>query len=140
MRLWHKKIIKVLPDKMLLSQWRELSAIVGSINKNGTPNHRLVNILMDYPKDHLYTYTKRVYEEMKRRNFKVSNSVLDKIYTYTGFNIDEVSQSELYSNWHNKRYLIQCLKNLEEKYDRGIIEKEEWENLIKEVNDEYLFN
>lgn len=35
---------------------------------------------------------------------------------------------------HNKRYLTQCYYNLQEKYDRGIITKDEWlkiEEVIK---------
>lgn len=33
MRMWHKSLIDVLPDKQLIAQWRELCAIVGSIKK-----------------------------------------------------------------------------------------------------------
>lgn len=37
MRLWHKDFIKALPREQLVTQWRELSAIAGAIQKNGTP-------------------------------------------------------------------------------------------------------
>ncbi|PBE36349.1 hypothetical protein BGU20_18325 [Clostridioides difficile] len=33
MRLWHKDLIDVLPKNQLVSQWRELLAIKGSIDK-----------------------------------------------------------------------------------------------------------
>lgn len=134
MRLWHKELIKVLPDKMLLSQWRELSAIVGSINKNNTLNHRLVNILQTYPKSHLYTYTNLVYNEMNKRNFKTNIEVLNKIYCYIGEEKQEVDFNDLYITWHNDRYLRQCFYNLEEKFDRGIISKKEWDLIIKQIN------
>ena len=45
MRLWHTKLIKVLPKMHLQAQWRELSAIAGAIEKNGTPNHMLFSVL-----------------------------------------------------------------------------------------------
>lgn len=124
MRLWHKDLLNVLPNKMLLSQWRELSAIVGSINKNGTPNHRLVNILLEYDKSHLFTYSNLVYDEMKKRNMSPQINVYNKINDYCNSKL--ISKDILFNNWHNDRYYRQCYYNLEEKYDRGIISKEEW--------------
>ena len=47
MRLWHKDLISVLPREQLVAQWRELSAIAGAIQKNGTPNHGLVNFVLE---------------------------------------------------------------------------------------------
>ena len=52
MRLWHTSLIPVLPREQLVSQWRELSAIAGAIQKKGTPNHLLVNFVMEYDFDH----------------------------------------------------------------------------------------
>jgi hypothetical protein len=48
MRLWHTKLIPVLPREHLVAQWRELSSIAGKIQLNGNPNHVLVNFVMDY--------------------------------------------------------------------------------------------
>ncbi|PBH86861.1 pyrimidine dimer DNA glycosylase/endonuclease V, partial [Clostridioides difficile] len=39
MRLWHKDLIDVLPKNQLVSQWRELLAIKGSIDKTGYYTH-----------------------------------------------------------------------------------------------------
>ena len=52
MRLWHITLIKILPREQLVAQWRELSSIAGAIQKNGTPNHILVNFVLDYDYDH----------------------------------------------------------------------------------------
>jgi len=136
MRLWHKDLIEVLPNKMLVSQWRELSAIVGYINKNGSLNHRLVNIIEDYKKIDLYIYTKKIYNEMKKRNMNPSEKVLEKITKYTNIHIN--NKEDIFVNWHNKRYLKQCFHNLEEKYDRNIINKKEWELIAskyKKINE-----
>lgn len=127
MRLWHKDLIEKLPTKMLVAQWRELSAIVGSINKKGTPNHRLVNIILDYDKSHLYTYTNLVYKEMIKRKLKPSETTYNKIDKYCHSEL--ISKDLLFKDWHNDRYYKQCYHNLEEKYDRGIITEDEWGNI-----------
>lgn len=127
MRLWHRDLIDVLPNKMLLAQWRELSAIVGKINKTGSPNHRLVNILLDYDTCELMEYTELIYNEMKKRNMNPQDLVYKKIANYC--NPIENRKIKLFENWHNNRYLKQCFHNLEEKYDRGIITKEEWKKI-----------
>ena len=128
MRLWHKDLIDKLPNKMLLSQWRELAAIVGSINKKGTPNHRLVNIVLDYDKSHLYTYTTLVYKEMKKRNMRPSEIVYNKINDYCN-TTELINKDLLFKDWHNDRYYKQCYHNLEEKYDRNIINEDEWADI-----------
>lgn len=55
-RIWHRDFIKVLPREQLVAAWRELSAIAGAIQKNGTPNHLLVNFVLDYDYDHFISY------------------------------------------------------------------------------------
>ena len=133
MRLWHKDLIDVLPNKMLLSQWRELSAIVGSINKNGTPNHRLVNIVLNYDKTHFYTYSKIVYDEMISRGMKPKNIVMEKIKCYC---VEENTISDnLFEGWHNLKYLKQCYYNLEEKHDRGIVDDIEWNKIESKLKE-----
>lgn len=135
MRLWHKDLISVLPRQQLLSQWRELSAIVGSIQKNETPNHLLVNKLLDYSMEHLEAYTQLIDNEMVKRGYRVAESVRNKIYDFCydcrNTAINNITYDEIYSGWHNERYLQQCFYNLQEKYDCGGITSEEWK-LIEE--------
>ena len=47
MRLWHKDLIPVLPRQQLIGQWRECCLIAKQISEKGTPNHILVNKIMD---------------------------------------------------------------------------------------------
>lgn len=133
MRLWHKDLIEVLPNKMLVAQWRELAAIVGSINKNGTPNHRLVNIVLDYDKCHFYTYANLIYQEMKKRGMCPKEIVREKINCYCYSQI--ISKDLLFKEWHTNRYFKQCYYNLEEKHDRGIINNSEWEKIEGRENE-----
>ena len=66
MRLWHKSFIDVLPREQLVAQWRELSSIAGAIQKNGTPNHLLVNFVLDYDYDHFISYAYYIRKEMMK--------------------------------------------------------------------------
>ena len=129
MRLWHYKLISVLPNKMLISQWRECIAIKRQWEK-GTLKHRLVSYVMDYQKSGFYVYVCRVCNEMEKRNIKFQKKFLDEIEYFCLFN-----QGNAMFNYpeHNDRYLKQCYYNLQEKYDRGIISEYEWAKIKEEV-------
>ena len=75
MRLWHKSLISALPREQLVAQWRELSAIAGNLNTKGTPNHILVNKVLDYPREHFISYAFYVRQEMARRGYRTMDSV-----------------------------------------------------------------
>lgn len=128
MRLWHKDLIQVLPQKQLVAQWREASAIAGSIQKNGTPNHGLVNYVLDYEFDHFISYCYYVREEMSRRGYRTTDSVWNKI---VGLKSDYtlVPLKDLFFSHHNDRYIWQCYYNLQEKHDRGMISDNEWDKV-----------
>jgi uncharacterized protein (TIGR02328 family) len=134
MRLWHYEIIPYLPQKQLISQWRELSAIVGSIIKKGTPNHLLVNKVMDYSYSHLREYTEIIMNEMLTRNYKPSIIVKNKIINFCEKYTKDTKVDILYPDWHNRRYLNQCMYNLQEKYDCGGITQSEWDKLLDGYN------
>ena len=131
MRLWHKDLIPVLPRQQLLGQWRECCLIAKQISETGTPNHLLVNKIMDYPLSHFFTYSQYIAEEMHSRGYKYDFNKFNKwlprgtgIYGY-------VPYCWVFKNWHNDRYLKQCLFNLQEKYDCGGISEEEWQKIVE---------
>ena len=128
MRLWHKNFIPVLPREQLVAQWRELSAIAGAIQKNGTPNHILVNFVLNYDYDHFINYAGMVRAEMNRRGYRTMNSVWDKIISLKP-DWNYLSYNEIYKEKMNKDYLTICYYNLYEKYLCGGIEQDSW-NLI----------
>ena len=136
MRLWHYKLIPVLPRKQLVAQWRECCAIASNIANNGTPNHVLVNKVLDYPQVHFTSYINRILKEMERRSYKVSEASYSKLKNnmekgFEYFNNYNVEVFRLFPEWHSERYLTQCYYNLQEKYDCGMINKEEWEKVFK---------
>ena len=94
MRLWHKDLISALPREQLVAQWRELSSIAGAIQKNGTPNHVLVNFVLDYDYNNFISYAYYIRKEMTNRGYRTMDSVWNKIKNLrpssTLFSLDNV--------------------------------------------------
>ena len=123
MRLWHYKLIPVLPNAMLVSQWRECIAIKRQWEK-GTLKHRLVSYVMKHDDEYFTKYVDLVRSEMGRRCIKYQNKYFSEMICFFGFDSKYKNYPE-----HNNRYLKQCYYNLQEKYDRGIITDEEWQKI-----------
>ena len=129
MRLWHKDLIPILPREQLVAQWRECSAIAGNIKTKGTPNHILVNKIMDYSFDHFITYAATIRAEMTKRGYRTMDSVWQKIISIADGEYEIIPLEKVYPAWHNTRYLYQCYMNLAEKYDCGGIEEKDWKKI-----------
>lgn len=132
MRIWHKDLIQVLPTKQIKGEWSELCRIVKRIVTQGTLNHLLINKVLKYPMQDLYLYAKAVFEEYTKRGYKcnfkcftfwIERGILEKIEN------NPKDKKDIFEGWHNKRYLKQCLYNLQEKYDCGGISEEEWKKI-----------
>ena len=130
MRLWHKDLISVLPRQQLLGQWRECCLIAKNIVEKGTPNHILVNKIMDYPIEHFIAYTDMVKDEMKKRGYRCDTSRFTKWLQWEQF---KIYPSNIFADWHNDRYLNQCFYNLQEKYDCSGINETEYELIKRKV-------
>ena len=135
MRLWHKDLIPYLPQPQLISQWRECCAIASRLAKDGTPNHLLVNKVLEYPTDHFVFYTNLVVQELKNRGYKVSVKTwhifcdnLSKFYDGESCVLD-INIGDIFKYWHNDIYLGICFSNLYEKYLCGGIKKEEFDKI-----------
>lgn len=137
MRLWSYQLLDVLPNKMLVSQWREIIAIKRQWEK-GTLKHRLVSYVMDYDKKMFLAYFVRVKHELENKNIKYQNKYFTEIYDFctdkvwTDLILDGLNYPE-----HNDRYLRECLYNLEEKAIRGIIREEEWQKIYNKYKDKF---
>lgn len=126
MRLWHVSLIPYLPKKQLLGQWRECCAIAKSIEVNGTPNHMLVNQIMDYPKEDFNTYAEAVADEIEKRGYKV-----DRHRFYAHRKSDSIRDiNKIFIPWHTNIYLRICMANLLEKYRCHGISTTEWVDLL----------
>ena len=132
MRLWSYQLIPVLPNQMLVSQWRECIAIKRQWEK-GTLKHRLVSYVMGYDRRYFMWYVNQVTSEMIDRNINYSIKLYLELKDFC--NVEN-------NHWlcfdypeHNDRYLKQCYYNLQEKFDRGIITQEEWDKIKYEMEE-----
>ena len=128
MRLWHYKLLPVLPDKFIIAEWRECIAIKRQWEK-GTLKHRLVSYVMNYDRRYFGNYVIDITHEMYKRNIKFQDKFLTEILDFCTEHNWMVNTGNYPE--HNDRYLKQCYYNLQEKYDRGIISKDEWEKIYK---------
>lgn len=134
MRLWHKDLIPYLPQKQLVAQWRELCCIAKNIATDGTPNHLLVNKVLEYPIMNIYKYIDLVRDEMIKRGYNVTK----ESYIHCLMNLKQGQHNffsgirignYLFDDWMCDRYLIQCYYNLQEKFDCGGLTDDEWHKI-----------
>ena len=123
--------MKVLPDRFIISQWRECIAIKRQWEK-GTLKHRLVSYVMEHHKDIFYQYVEMLIWEMDRRGINYQKKFVREFKNFSKEDVNGLAVSIRYPE-HNNRYLKQCYYNLQEKYDRGIITKEEWKLIHKNI-------
>ena len=138
MRLWHYYLIPYLPRQQLVAQWRECCAIARNWAKNGTPNHILVNKVMNYSVDHLRQYTDIVLYEFNKRGYKTTSTARDNFYSNLKIieaNHNIVDKYDMvFEDWHNNTYLRECLYNLEEKAMCGGLTSDEWAVIYNKYN------
>ena len=108
---------------MLVSQWRECIAIKRQWEK-GTLKHRLVSYVKNYDKKYFGNYVSLVSTEMMIRRIKCNKKYYKEIQEFCGDRL--IDYPDCIYPEHNNRYLEQCYYNLQEKYDRGIISREEY--------------
>ncbi len=135
MRLWHKDLIPILPRKQLISQWKECCAIAKAIAIKSSPNHILVNKVLDYPEAQFNVFAWHVYKEIKNRGYECDWN------KFTQWRINrnlEWDIKDIFPEWHDDRYFRQCYYNLEEKYDCGGIPLKEWCKIREFVIDKHL--
>lgn len=130
MRCWHKSLLPYLPRQQLLGQWRECCCIAKNIAEKGTPNHILVNRIVDYPTGHFWEYGYLVCEAIRNKSYKCDFGKFEQWFDKPWGLLVPI-YNELFSNWHNDKYLTQCMFNLEEKYDCQGITDDEWSVLLK---------
>lgn len=117
MRLWHYKLLNSLPDLQFKGQLRELVAICGTIEKHGSPNHLLVNKILEFPKEDFATYIRYYLVCYEERYNKVPNSskrLNDFISKFLNV-FPKQNPEGIFNTWHNNNYLRVCMANLYEK-------------------------
>ncbi|EJP19375.1 hypothetical protein HMPREF1140_0538 [Lachnoanaerobaculum sp. ICM7] len=116
MRLWHEKIIHLLPKNQLLGQHRECCALRGNGWKK---KHKTVDYVFSYPPYLLFRYHLLVMDEMEKRGYNVSGEWKDRNYRgkiaekYIDLE-EEIIEDPIYKE-HNIEYLDECIENLRNK-------------------------
>ena len=131
MRLWHKDLLPVLPRQQLLGQWRECVLIAKQIKEKGTPNHILVSKVIEYPISHLYAYGLFILGIAAGRGYHIDFGRFKKYFDESDYIGKCPTADKVFEGWHNNRYMIQCLCNLQEKYDCGAIPDDEWQKVVE---------
>lgn len=116
MRLWHEKIIHLLPKNQLLGQHRECCALRGNGWKK---KHKTVDYVFSYSPYLLFRYHLLVMGEMEKRGYNVSGEWKDKNYrgkiAEKYIDLEEESIEDPIYKEHNIEYLDECIENLRNK-------------------------
>ena len=116
MRLWHEKIIHLLPKNQLLGQHRECCALRGNGWKK---KHKTVDYVFSYSPYLLFRYHLLVLDEMEKRGYNVSGEWKDKNYrgkiAEKYIDLEEESIEDPVYKEHNIEYLDECIENLRNK-------------------------
>lgn len=128
-------------------------------------NHATINRIKDYPLDHFIVYCDLVRQEFINRGWTIGTNTIEKLNREINFEnrlkelekhlkISQefifiegnrkdtvfVNNEKLFGNFHNERYIIQCLYSFQEKYDIGMISNEEWKSLEDKFNYLLIYN
>lgn len=136
-KIWHKNLIKCLPDNMLLILYQNLAdyAYNPNVPKKTNPYKAKMS---EFNKSHFYNYCCEVYSEITNRNLtefemEIINEYSTVIKVFVSDEEKQIGASisfkELFNPWMNNRYYHQCFYALQEMYDYGLIDQE-WFNKI----------
>ena len=148
MRLWHYKLIHILPRAQLIGQWRECCAVAQVWANEHDIRHPLVRPVLNYPPEELLLYSRLVADEMEYRGYHLQEysvaNLKDNIFKcrdmsrdpdlrqaiddiWNGYDWNErLAEDILFYHWHNETYLRICYWNLLEKYLCGCVPDDEW--------------
>lgn len=140
MRIWHYELIDVLPNAQLKAMRYEIGDMIKQY-----PNikHGLVKYANNYDIEYLLDLFMKTLDEFEKRKIKHRVSYDLEIYQIGASKCKLkigrwkfIRTGQIYPE-HNDRYLKQCYFNLQEKYDRGIISKEEWQKIYNKYKDKF---
>lgn len=135
LRLWHKDLIDVLPDKFLDKMLKDIWVIY-----NKKPGNTPINYVYTRKGSvDLKYYTLMVIREYTERGYKLNKGIkyLEKMW---GIDIKEYLATHedtvrVFEEFHNMGYLIYCFYMLAEDYNYGVsgIGDEEYELIYERV-------
>lgn len=124
MRLWHQKLISLLPRQQLLGQHRECCALRG---KGWGKKHSVVNYVFTYAPDELVAYHHLIMDEMKDRGYHPDETWYNPNWRGSTLGEEEgwsyeqtvrviynsvIAYNTMIYDEHNDAYLRECIENL----------------------------
>lgn len=117
MRLWHEKLIPLLPRAQLLGQHRECCALRGL---SWGKKHAVVDYVFSHPREDLAEYHRRVIAELDRRGYRVETAWRDPAYRgrrcppcpADPLRLAAARCRAMVYREHDGLYLANCLENL----------------------------
>lgn len=125
-------MLPYLPEAQFKGQLRELVAIMHDWRDKGETNHLLINRVMEYPKSELAIYFLYYEDEYIRRYGKTINAKYRDEFCNFAKGTPLLTNTPLFTGWHNKTYLRICMANLYEKFlatGKNKITLAEWSKL-----------
>lgn len=120
MRLWHQRLITLIPRQQLLGQHRECCALRG---EGWERKHSTVNYVFKYSPARLYMYHLLVMREMLERNYNPGEAWFN--CSYRGKKCEPYKSSQIKRDYlklrnkldiiypeHDDNYLQECIDNL----------------------------
>jgi len=117
MRLWHYKLIPLLPRQQLLGQHRECCAMRG----NGWgKKHSTVDYVFTHNYECLFRYHLKVMFEMTKRGYEVNTLWCNQSYRGKDLGHCRTELTQVFNKAyeypeHNEAYYQECLNNLKAK-------------------------
>lgn len=115
-RLWHEKLLPLLPSAQLNGQHRECCALRGL---GWGKKHSTVNYVFNYNRSKLYQYHMIVIAERERRGYKVDDAWRNPLYRGKISSPDDTYEMETITGTiypkHDDKYLAECILNLKGK-------------------------
>lgn len=117
MKIWHKSLVRYLPDRLLIAQWNDCCKAAAS-GMHG---------------EHLFSFGVFVADEITNRGMIVPFGELRRFI----INCDTthvVPFDELYTDWHDELYLAQCWFELYEMHSMGAMSDTDWDSIQEGVH------
>ena len=140
MRLWHKDLLDILPDQILVQLWKDCCEIAKRVAIRGSPKDWCVNRVINYPMQEFWAYSRLVCNELGERRIPFNYRDFGKWQGGFKEATDELDEHDIFSNWHNRRYLWQCYSELEEMLDCGLIREADWPPIADRMADVMIFD
>ena len=132
MYLYHYELIPLLPNEMLIMQWKDCYNILNYWEKDGNLAKKY-EYIRNHDRRLYYYYVRRITDEMNSRNIRVNLQILKRINDFCNTQNNRWIK-ENYPE-QDQYHLRECLYMLEERARLGYMDKEFWNAIYNKYKD-----